>query len=362
MNMCWKMIGLGSRAGMVAAVLTATLTSGCKDDGGAGTGGTGGYQQAGTGGESGGSGGTTTGTGGHDGMNGTGGTSGTGGTTTGTGGGGGAAACTAPSVAGNASMNADGVLTNYPQLRFTNLGGDIQITSAYFKLEVLTSFNSVQVWGDVRNSGTRQLCIPLVDTFNIGSQSLIVVVEGKAYLDSFSSVSDVCIEPGATAVYSGIQNQVSATVLSGASGVSYKMSGLTLTPAPTPHPLDPLVISEAPKQVSLGWALAGRMQAGSDGIYNLAVDVFIRDANGLLYDDTSAFPYDLADIPALTTFDFESGSVDSKFCAYERFESFIAGSMGLRAFQSSDDPALQRRGEHEQRLADRRAARDAARR
>jgi hypothetical protein len=355
---------------MVAAVVAASMMSGCGDDKGTGPSGTGGSPQAGTGGDSV-TAGTGGGTGGNRGTGGIAGTGGAGGGIAGTGGGiagssggtgGGSGACSAPSVAGTASVSADGVLTNDPQLHFTKLGGDIVITSAYFQLQALPSFNSVQVWGDLRNNGPRQLCIPLADTFTIGSQDVLVVVEGKPYMDSFSQVSDVCIEPGASAVFNGIQNQVSASLLSGSSTVSYQITGLTLSPAATPHPLDPEVLSAAPKQVSLGWDLAGQMRTRSDIIYNLGVDVFIRDANGLLYDDTSAFPGNLGDLPALTTIDFESSPVTSKFCAYERFDSFIAGSMNLRAFEDSDDPVQQRRGQHQRRRDDLRAAKDLARR
>jgi len=256
-------------------------------------------------------------------------------------------------------MNPDGILTNVPSLRIAKLAGDLTITTVYFRLEVGTSFNTVWVWGDLKNTGPDQRCIPLYETFDIGTQDVLVVVDGNPYQSDLTGVTDVCLEPGGTAAFNGIQNYVSATLLSSATSVSYEFSGLVLSPSEVPDPYDPVVLSVAPRQVTGGWALGGQMKSGAMTIYNLGVQAYIRDANGLLYDDQTAYPSDLGDIPPNTTFDFETFSTDSQFCSYLRFDSFIEGSMTAAAFGDPNNPLAARRGEAQRRKSVLRSVRGA---
>jgi hypothetical protein len=101
------------------------------------------------------------------------------------------------------------------------------------------------------------------------------------------------------------------------------------------------------------------MKSGAMTIYNLGVQAYIRDANGLLYDDQTAYPSDLGDIPPNTTFDFETFSTDSQFCSYLRFDSFIEGSMTAAAFGDPNNPLAARRGEAQRRKSVLRSVRGA---
>lgn len=272
------------------------------------------------------------------------------------GGAGGSSSCSA-AIAGTAATNPDGVLTNVPSLRITKLAGDLTITSVYFRVDTGASFNTVWVWGDLKNNGPDQLCIPLYESFAIGTQDVLVVVDGNPYQSDLSGVTDVCVEPGGTAAFNGIQNNVSATLLSTATNVSYEFSGLVLSPSEIPDPYDPVVLSASPRQVTGGWALGGQMQSGAMTIYNLMVTAYIRDANGLLYDDQNAFPGDLGDIEYGTTFDFETFATASQFCSYLRFDSFIDGSMTQAALGDPNNPLAARRGEAQRRRTAIRAVR-----
>jgi hypothetical protein len=335
LTLCFILTACGSdSAGNANGPSTTTATSGTQ-----GTGGTGGAATSGSGGTSTGAGGTSS--------------SSSGGTAVGTGGSGapdaggggakpsdGGSSCGAPSVAGTAGHSAEGILTNFPGFHFTKTGGDFTITSIYFKLQQLSTFNSIQVWGDLKNTGTTQLCIPLADTFNIGSQDVIVVVDGDAFKGS-SSVSDTCLEPGGKAFFKGIQNDVSASLLAANPTITYAISGFRSTMLEIRHPSDPVLLSAAPTQTSLGWALAGKMRAPAT-IWNLEVGVYVRDPNGLLYNDIDAFPSDLGTIPGLTEFDFATNSSPNQFCDYERFESFIDGPK-TSAFGEKTSSALQGR-------------------
>jgi hypothetical protein len=250
---------------------------------------------------------------------------------------GGAPGCGAPSVLGPASTNADGVLTNYPGLRFARSGGDIRITSAYLELQDLAGFGSVRIWGDLENTGPRQLCAPVADRFAIGEQDVLVVIGGKPYKSSSSTVAEVCLDPGAAAIYRGIQNQVDPTLLATATSVSYAFSGRTPTTVEQPNPYDPALLAAAPKQVQGGWALAGRLRTGSADIYDLTVTAYVRDGNGLVRDDVQALPSDLGDIPAQTTLDFETTATRSCFATFDLFDWFVE-SGGALEHPAADDP------------------------
>jgi hypothetical protein len=256
--------------------------------------------------------------------------------------------CTAPSVAGTAARSSEGVLTNYPAFHFVKSNGDLDITSIYFKLQKLSTFNSIQVWGELKNTGTSQQCIPLVDTFDIGSQDVLVVVDGDAYKSS-SGVTETCVEPGGKALFKGIQNDVSGTLLDSPSTVTYAVSGFVSSMRSLRSPSDPVLVSAAPKKSMTGWVVGGKMKAVAT-IYNLKVGIYVRDPNGLIYDDTDAFPNNLGTIEELTDFDFETYPVDNQFCDYERFEEFIEGPKPI-AFGGNPEPALESRSlEHALRL------------
>ncbi|HXU01287.1 MAG TPA: hypothetical protein VN903_09860, partial [Polyangia bacterium] len=275
----------------------------------------------------------------------------------GAGGAGGSANCGAPSVAGTAAKNPDGILTNYPQLRITKAAGDFAITTVYFNLTAFdATTSSIRVWGDLKNNGPSQLCIPLHQSFAIGTQDVLCVVDGNPYQIEALTSPVVCVEAGGTTVFYGIENSVSPTLLADATTLSYEFSGLVVSPPGTPHPDDPVLLSAAPKQVSGGWALAGQMRSGSNDIFNVDVTVYIRDPNGLIFDDRSAFPFDLGTIAANTMFDFETYSIATQFCAYERFDEFLIGTMAQAALDDTGNPIAARLAEAQRRKLAARAA------
>jgi len=93
-------------------------------------------------------------------------------------------------------------------------------------------------------------------------------------------------------------------------------------------------------------------------IYNLDVTVYVRDTSGLLYDDIDAFPGDLNDIAPSTTLDFATYPTPSRFCGYERFNSFIEGSMSATLAAAAPPNAVRARLDtHAARKAALRAAR-----
>jgi hypothetical protein len=67
------------------------------------------------------------------------------------------------------------------------------------------------------------------------------------------------------------------------------------------------------------------MKAGARDINLLVVNVFVRDAKGLLYSEVQARPGNLGTISAGSQFDFESAANPASFTSYELFDEFAVG-------------------------------------
>ncbi|HEX9294284.1 MAG TPA: hypothetical protein VF881_00560 [Polyangiaceae bacterium] len=266
----------------------------------------------------------------------------------------GPATCSVPSVVGSTGHSTEGVLTNHPEFHFVKSSGPFEIASIYLRLDRLPTFNSIRLWGDLKNTSTQQQCVPLVTSFTIGQQQVLVIVQGPAY-HGFSKVTDVCLEPGAKGVIRGIQNNVSATLLDAPTTVSYAMTGLSLS-GETRDLAEPQIVTASVKNTSLGWVLAGTMKAGTADIYNLQVSFYIRDPSGLLYNNAFAFPGNLATIAAFSTFDFETYAVAQEFCEFEIYMSFIDGAQPMVLADKISPDLDARRRTYANRMAELEAA------
>ncbi len=311
--------GFGTGGGVnTGGAVSAGGTAGVPGAGGSGAGG-----GSGSGG-AGGSGGVAAG-----GAAGTGGAAGSGGAA-GTGGG-----PSTMSWVGPASLSADGVLSNRPELQFVSTG-DLVITSAYLTVRIGSSFNSFLAWGDVENQGTEMQCIALAD-MSIGGVDLLTVVDAPAY-QSTSSLTSGCFPPGGTGAFMSIENDVPSSLLSNATTVVYDISGLVPFSPRVPHPAEPAITADI-TPVANGWGVSGSMTTASTPIYNFGIDVYARDASGLLFADLSAFPGDLNTLPLGATMPFETSAVsidlvgdviDGPFEDFELYTSFIDESTSLR--------------------------------
>jgi hypothetical protein len=346
------MAGTAGEAGTAGAAGTAGQagTAGTGPDAGSGGSAAGGTAGTGVGGTAG-SGGAGTGGGGTGGTSGSGGTSGTGGTT--------------PSRTGPVSRTTNGILTNHPQFQFTGTG-DLVITTAYFLLTRLSSFNSLQIWGDIENRGTKNLCIPLAD-LAIGGVDILTVVDGPAY-DVSGTVTSACVPPNGKAAFSSIENEVAGTILDGSPTVVYSFTALD-RPAALRHPDEPAILQPKVAAVSRGWGVTGSMQTRANYIYNFGIDIYARDSSGVLFDTATAFPGNLATLAPNTTMTFEtspaelgvSNPVDGPFEGFELYTSFIEGmarSASTSAPTEDEVRAEQRAARRTQVIAARQRLRD----
>jgi hypothetical protein len=233
--------------------------------------------------------------------------------------------CGAPSFLGPAKRSSEGVLTNHPDFHFTKMGGTLDITTAYFDMLKTPTLNSLAMYGDVVNYTRVQQCVPYVDQFDVGSQSLSTNVDGPAYQLEGSIVTLVCIEPGGKGTFRAIQNDVDPALLDSPLTLSYSISSYATTPPNRRHPDEPRVVSASPTPGETGWTLRGVMQAGPKEINTLEVFVYIRDPNGLVYNMFRALPGDLHTIAPGSELEFETQPNAAEFCSFELYNRFIDG-------------------------------------
>jgi hypothetical protein len=260
---------------------------------------------------------------------------------------------TTPSVTGPANRTAEGVSTNLSGAVFVKTTGNLVITSLYVTLEVLSSFNSIQFWGDFENRGSSLECIPN-PTVAINGYDVLAIADAPAYKDT-STVSTACVVPGGTGVLSGIDNDVSATLLEQGSNVTYDFSSI-VRPSAVPHPGAPTLVTAAVVNSLGSYVVSGNLRAGSVTVYNLSLNFFIRDSSGLIRDEDSAFPGDLGTITANSVLAYESYGTDAPFSRYVQFPRLIEGVASNFVFGPPSEYDT-RRSLIKQRFADVAAAR-----
>jgi hypothetical protein len=233
--------------------------------------------------------------------------------------------CGAPSFLGPAKRSSEGVLTNYPDFHFTKAGGTLDVATAYFDMLKTPTFNSLAMFGDVVNNTKVQQCVPYVEQFDVGTQALVANVDGLPYELEGSIVNIVCLDPGGRAIFRAIQNDVDPTLLDSPLTISYSITAYPSTPPNRRHPDEPEVVEASVMPGENGWTLGGRMRAGPKEINTLEVFVFVRDPNGLVYNQLRTLPGDLHTIPARSDLPFVTPPNVAEFCSYDLFSRFIDG-------------------------------------
>jgi hypothetical protein len=242
--------------------------------------------------------------------------SGSGGTPVGTGGG----PDTTPSVTGAAQTTSEGALTNLPGASIVKASGNIVITSLYVTVETLSTTTYVNLWGDIENRGSSVECDPSA-TVAINGQDVTTGTYGPAYTGTFT-LSAVCLPPRGTGAIVGIESDVSATLLSQGSNVSYYFD-TSVRAAAVPHPGAPTLQTAAIVASGTSYVVSGNMKAGTVDIYNLSLDFFIRDSSGLLRDQES--DYILDSTYANTVVPYQTYSTPALFSRWVEWPSFIEG-------------------------------------
>lgn len=200
----------------------------------------------------------------------------------------------------------NGVLTNHPELTYTASNGGFTVTTLNMRVRT-TSSNTLMIYGDVTNTSGSTKC--LVDvTVNVGSTSATGLVYGTEWVDDGSSFGSPtsCLGAGESAPFVATASNVSSTAITSASNVSFVFSDFTLAVGTyVPHTARPVsVTSTRTTSDSCGSIVHVTLSASPTTIYNVAVGIFARDANGLLTDWATA--YHLSDIVGGTTVSFDT--------------------------------------------------------
>lgn len=310
----------------VGSLLTAL---GCSDDGatnnsggGAGSAGTG----AGTGGSAtAGSGGSSTNSAGSDTAGG-----GSGGSSAGQGmGGGGGSSGSMPKACGpDASMNADGALTAYPNIGVTvTPATDFKITS--FNFVVIDDDDPrgplLKFFAELKNVGQGLHC-NFLPSVHLDAKEIITLAYGPPrHLkigDTVFTTVDECMSPGESVILSGVQRGITEANLKAA---------VKLTVEPEPSNTETTVYLAAdppdiltPEVVSLadGFGLKGTASY-TKALHNHGIRVYPRDSRKLIVGELLAFPGDLGSHAAGTMTPFETSSTPCSFEQYELYQTWI---------------------------------------
>lgn len=204
------------------------------------------------------------------------------------------------------------VLTNMPHIGFTNQGADgLWITSAAFwTTPFQDGLAAVHMYGDVENHSDQHRCIVLSDLFSFdGGPDELVVHTGDPYRSlssSFLTPRD-CVPPGGRGVWQGILLDVQPDFIENVREIRYVFSGgAVVVDDYVPHELAPDVLYADPIMGDAGYAVKGLLRTREMQIYNLSLSFFARNRSGLIFDDTAAYPGDLATLAPNTTVFYES--------------------------------------------------------
>jgi len=107
-------------------------------------------------------------------------------------------------------------------------------------------------------------------------------------------------------VWHGIISDAPADFIETARQLVYNFDGVRFFEDYLPSPLEPAVLYTDLRMSDAGWLVGGILRTGALPIYNVSIDFFARDSDGLIFDDTSAYPEDLGTLDPNTTLFYES--------------------------------------------------------
>lgn len=184
-----------------------------------------------------------------------------------------------------------------------------------------------QEWmGEVKNVGSSVVCGLEVHASmrNAAGQQLAVFepfADAAPYMISGLSLTIGCLAPGDIGTVYDNGFVPTAVELGDVKRLEIAISALGGGGAfPAPHP--PIVSSHV-VPVFTGFGVAGTLTGNGGPIYNIGLDIFPRDASGLVLGWLIAV--DLETLPPGGTFEFTTTSVPASFSAYRVFPDFIDG-------------------------------------
>lgn len=250
-------------------------------------------------------------------------------------------------------------VSNTPGATLVDAGTPAMPTLALLSSNLLQEPSGSQVFqqwfGEVKNNSSTLLCFLSIDvSFQRagGSQlaSFTSFASAAPYVLGTSTLTMPCIPPGEIGSFYDNGFAAVEIALADVTTIAVKFHPNEF-PGAVPAPNAPLVSSHV-TQVFSGFGVTGTLTGNSGPIYNIELDMYPRDASGLVLGQLSAV--DLDTLQPGATFPFTTVSVSSDFTQYRQFADFIEGPK----------PAVQRTGTRPPRsaLEDAAAAIDAVRR
>jgi hypothetical protein len=228
----------------------------------------------------------------------------------------------------DASMNADGALTAYPNIGVTvTPATDFKITS--FNFVVIEDDDPrgplLKFFAELKNVGQGLQC-NFLPSVHLDAKEIITLAYGPPrHLkigDTVFTTVDECMGPGESVVLSGVQRGITEAALKTA-------VKLTVEPGPSntettvylaadpPDILTPEVVSSTD-----GFGLKGTASY-TKALHNHGIRVYPRDSRKLIVGELLAFPGDLGAHAAGSMTPFETNTTTCSFEQYELFQSWI---------------------------------------
>lgn len=269
--------------------------------------------------------GTQTGTGGTSGIggNGAGGSGAPGGGASDTGGGSGTGGAGTPVPCGPAaSQNAQGILTSHPGMTFV-LGHDS------FELETVnivpsiapSGIDTMDVYAELKNVSTEALCY-IFSEATLDGLEILVIADTPPHTDEILTTTGSCLLPGETAILNGIQNDIPAATINGATVLSFNLTASESYGVVT-VPVDRPTVTASIAPGTLGGDVVSGTVVPQVSIYNYGMSFYARDSRGLIVAELLAFPGELSSLPAGVSIAFSSEESECQFDEYVLIDSWI---------------------------------------
>jgi len=218
-----------------------------------------------------------------------------------------------------------GTLTTFPNI-------SVSITPVGFAVKTLNFVVTedgdprgplLEMFAEIQNNSPQIECRFLPDIL-LEFEELIGLVETPPYHGELlaTTVSD-CLSPGEIGVLPAVQRGITLADLQMATTLTIDLSPANLdTFSPATDGPD---ITANVAQSGGGWTLSGTLTPTTT-IWNYGMNVYPRDARGVLVAELLAFPGNLDTLPAGVPVPFETEAAPCSFDDYLLFDSWILGS------------------------------------
>jgi len=222
---------------------------------------------------------------------------------------------------------AGGVISNTPGATVVDRTNSVLVLRSSNLLQHPSAGQVFQEWfGEVQNTGSTTICFAQINANFLAADGAQLATfntfaDTDPYTDS-SGLTIPCLAPGQIG---GIWDNalVATTVpLAAIKTISIEFDHAEFD-VPRPAPDAPLVTSHV-ASVFDGFAVTGTITGRSAPISNIGLDIFPRDANGLVFD--IMFATDLGTLNPGEAFPFTTVSTSTAFSQYRVFADFIDGA------------------------------------